>query len=123
MVRLAVVVALSLLSPSVPVYAQSQAPAESRQAQFVFITGAVEKPGKYALTEGMTLIQLVAASGGMKQSADRRRMLLVSGTKEDAKGNPTIQFVDFTELAKGRDLGANNPKLQPGDTLLVRDRN
>ena len=121
MVRLAV--ALFMLWPSIGTLAQSQAPTESRQTQFVFIQGAVEKPGRYALTEPMTIVQLVATAGGLKQDADKERLLIVSGSHTDARGNPATEWVNYREILMGRRLAENNVKLQPGDAIFVRSRN
>jgi polysaccharide export outer membrane protein len=80
----------------------------------VFITGNVAKPGAYALTSPMTVVQLIAMSGGLLEFADRTKIRLM---RTDKLGQQTY-LVNYKQLAKGEDL-KQNIDLKPGDTVIV----
>jgi len=79
--------------PQATAGAQSGASAAQGQEHFVYITGDVSKPGKYPLTGSMTVVQLVALSGGLQHARD---------------------------ILTGKDLAKNNVNLRSGDVVIVR---
>jgi hypothetical protein len=103
------------------VLAQSQAPVAS-QAEYVYITGAVRKTGRYQLSREMSILELITQSGGLEPFADQERILVVRGTEKDATGKPVVLFVNFGDLMKGKDLVANLPTLKANDQVIVRNR-
>jgi polysaccharide export outer membrane protein len=80
----------------------------------VFITGHVAKPGSYALTAPMTVVQLIALSGGLLEFADRSKIRVM----RIEKGTPQTHLVNYKQLSNGEDL-KQNIELQPGDTVIV----
>ena len=106
--------------PQATAGAQSGASAAQGQEHFVFVTGDVSKPGKYPLTGSMTVVQLVALSGGL-QHASRAQIIIVDGTLNGANGNPVTRSVNFQDILTGKDLAKNNVKLKAGDVVIVRN--
>ena len=76
----------------------------------VFITGHVARPGGYPLTAPMTVVQLIALSGGLLEFADRSKITVMRADK-------TFR-VNYKQLSKGEDL-KQNIDLKPGDTVIV----
>jgi polysaccharide export outer membrane protein len=80
----------------------------------VFITGEVEKPGEYVLAGPTTVLQLIATAGGLKEYADREKIVVLrteNGREEALKFN-------YQQVVRQQ-----NPKqnitLKPGDTVIV----
>jgi polysaccharide export outer membrane protein len=80
----------------------------------VFITGEVEKPGPYALTGPMTVLQLIANAGGFKEYAKRDGILIM---RTEAGRQVQLTF-DYMAVVRGRKL-QQNVELKPGDTVVV----
>ena len=86
----------------------------------VFITGAVSKPGPYPIIGQMNFNQLVALAGGLLEFAEKKKILLIRGTLKDKNGQPVTLFINYEELANGKNVQRNNPDLMPGDQVIVR---
>ena len=80
----------------------------------VFITGLIEKPGSYSLTSPMTVLQLIAMAGGLKEYANGKDIVIM----RTIAGRPTGFSFNFKEVAARRNL-KSNIELQPGDTVVV----
>jgi len=80
----------------------------------VFITGQVEKPGPYPLAGPMTVLQLIAMAGGLKEFADGKNIVVMR--IENAR-QVAFQF-DYKDLLKRKNL-FQNIDLKPGDTVVV----
>jgi polysaccharide biosynthesis/export protein len=80
----------------------------------VFITGEVEKPGAYALTGPMTVLQLIANAGGFKEYARRDGVVIM---RSEAGRQVQLAF-DYNEVLHGKKL-QQNVELKPGDTVVV----
>jgi polysaccharide export outer membrane protein len=80
----------------------------------VFITGQVEKPGPYTISSPMTVLQLIAISGGLKEFADGKNILVM----RTDNGRQVAYRFDYRELLKGKNL-LQNIELKPGDTVVV----
>lgn len=80
----------------------------------VFITGNVQRPGAYALTGTMTVLQLIAMSGGVLEFADSKNIVVMRN--EDA--GPKAYPFNYKDIAKRRNLN-QNIELRPGDTVIV----
>jgi protein involved in polysaccharide export with SLBB domain len=121
MVRLATTaLVLTLFGlPHLPAIAQSGAPVVQAERGSVFITGAVNKPGKYPLVEKMNVLHLVTLAGGFRPSANRERLIIVSGTLKDADGKPLTRFVNYSDIMKGKYLKENLVELGPLDQVIV----
>ena len=80
----------------------------------VFITGQVEKPGPYPLNHSVTVLQLIAMAGGLKEFA-RGKNISVMRTEG---GQSVVHHFNYQE-ALGRKNLRQNIELKPGDTVLV----
>lgn len=80
----------------------------------VFITGYVAKPGAYALTAPMTVVQLIALAGGLLEFADETKIRVM----RTEKLGPVTHLVNYKRLAQGQEL-KQNIELKPGDTVIV----
>ena len=80
----------------------------------VFITGQVEKPAAYPITAPMTVMQLIAMAGGLKEFAKAKDILVMRTTPQ---GPVAIRF-NYNDVAKGKSF-AQNIQLHPGDTVVV----
>lgn len=80
----------------------------------VYVNGAVETPGAYDYTEGLTLLKLLTQAGGLKPSAGRTAFI-------QRGGQQTPHTVDLAALYSG-DPSAN-VVLQPGDYVQVGEAN
>lgn len=80
----------------------------------VFVIGKVNRPGDFALSRPIDVMQAISLAGGVTPfaSSDRIRVLHREGTKQSS-----IRF-RYSEVAKGRNLG-QNVLLQSGDTVIV----
>ena len=76
----------------------------------VFFIGGVGKAGPMQLTQSLTLLQAVAAAGGLVPAADLESAYVLRGT--------TAIPVNFTRLIQKGDI-TQNIELQPGDTVVV----
>ncbi|MBN1808949.1 MAG: SLBB domain-containing protein [Planctomycetes bacterium] len=94
----------------------------------VTVTGVVRTPGRYEIQDGMKLLDVIAAAGGiasaaysagggvtydMRSIADLKRAVLLRGKQ--------VVPVDFTALIDGRpqDIISNNVAVRAGDTVYI----
>ena len=80
----------------------------------VFITGNIGKPGPYPLGGPMTVMQLIAMSGGVQEFAKSDKILIM----RTENGKPVAHKFNYKEVSQGKKL-AQNVELQPGDTVIV----
>jgi polysaccharide biosynthesis/export protein len=80
----------------------------------VFIVGQVAKPGTFALTGDMTVLQLVALAGDMLEYAKSNRVVVV---RKEGGHEQRLPF-NYKEVVKGKNA-AQNILLKPGDTVIV----
>jgi polysaccharide export outer membrane protein len=80
----------------------------------VFITGQVEKPGPYALTSPLNVMQLIAMAGGIKEFSNGKKILIM----RSENGRPVAYPFDYESVAKRKNL-RQNIELKPGDTVIV----
>jgi polysaccharide export outer membrane protein len=88
-------------------------------SRMVYIDGAIRKPGPYPLGGPMTIVQLIALAGGLDEFADKKKILVISGTQRNAKGESITWTINYEDILKGRNLSKNNIILNPGDTVMV----
>ena len=79
-----------------------------------FITGNVEKPGMYPLTGSMTVMQLIATAGGLREFVAGRNIVIL---RREAGRDVRLPF-DYQAVVKGQKLD-QNVDLRPGDTVIV----
>jgi polysaccharide export outer membrane protein len=80
----------------------------------VYITGMVAKPGPYALRHRLTVMQLIALAGGLREFANGNRIAIMRVVNGKETG---FQF----NYDDARDLKhlEKNIELKPGDTVVV----
>jgi protein involved in polysaccharide export with SLBB domain len=92
-----------------------------RDSPSVTVTGEVQRPGPYPLSDGMTAGQLVRMAGGFKRAALRDTADLTSYTisgGERVKGS--LASVRIAAAVNGNDPQAD-VVLKPGDVLTIRE--
>ncbi len=82
----------------------------------VFVLGEVAKPGVFPLTSETTVLQLIAAVGGLLEYADKKNILIL----RTENGQERRLRFNYNDVIAGKKL-EQNILLQPGDTVLVRD--
>ena len=80
----------------------------------VTVAGAVAKPGVVQLRGNVTLLTLIAQSGGFTDTADKSDVLIVRNTD---KGRSLVRF-DTNAIAAGT---TDDPSVYGGDTVVVDD--
>jgi len=80
----------------------------------VFITGQVEKPGPYPLNGTVTVLQLIATAGGLRDFADGKNISVI----RVRDGKQSVFEFNYQDLLKKRYL-SQNIELTPGDTVVV----
>ena len=80
----------------------------------VFITGNVDKPGTYPLNGDLTILQLIAMAGGLREFVSGKNIVLV----RTEGGNQIRLRFNYEEVVRGKYL-AQNRQLRPGDTVIV----
>jgi polysaccharide biosynthesis/export protein len=80
----------------------------------VFITGQVEKPGPYPLNGSVTVLQLIATAGGLRDFADGKNISVM----RMRQGKQAVLEFNYQDLLKKKNLH-QNIELEPGDTVVV----
>lgn len=80
----------------------------------VFIMGQVARPGSYAVSGQMTVLQLIAIAGGLTEFADGKAMIM----RAEAGKQKPYEF-NYNDVSRGKKL-EQNIVLKPGDTVTVR---
>jgi polysaccharide biosynthesis/export protein len=80
----------------------------------VYITGAVGKPGPYALSGPTTVLQLIAMAGGVDEYAKSDRIVVM----RSENGRTVSHKFNYKQVTQGKNL-QQNIELKPGDTLVV----
>ena len=92
---------------------------DNKKEQTVRIIGAVEKPGRYKFSSDMTILDILAESGGPTQTAYLEKIMVVNISRSQSEENVShvfdlenfIEHPDFTTL----------PLVRVGDTIFVPD--
>lgn len=77
-------------------------------SQYIYVSGEVLAPGRFAWTNGMTLTNGIERAGGFSMTADRAKVEVRSGS--------STQVCSFTAAAT---TPARNPQLVPGSRVFV----
>ena len=80
----------------------------------VFITGSIEKPGTFTLAGPMTVLQLIAMAGGLKEYADKSKIVIL----RSENGTSTGFRFNYKQVVEQKKMG-QNIELKPGDTVIV----
>jgi polysaccharide export outer membrane protein len=82
----------------------------------VFVMGqGIAKPGVVPLNTEMNVLQVIAASGGLLEYADKGNVLII----RNENGRERRFKFNFDDVVKGKNPG-QNILLQPGDTVYVK---
>jgi polysaccharide export outer membrane protein len=80
----------------------------------VFVTGEVGKPGVYAMTAPLTVIQLLAMAGGVNEYAKKDKIVIM----RTESGRQMIYPFNYEAVTKRSNM-RQNILLKPGDTIIV----
>jgi polysaccharide export outer membrane protein len=80
----------------------------------VFIMGSIEKPGTYPLAASMTVLQLIATAGGLKEYAKGDEVRII----RTVAGEDVFFEFDYGRVVSGKN-SKQNIELKPGDTVVV----
>ena len=81
----------------------------------IYVLGEVNKPGAVNVDkEYMTILEAVAFAGGLKDTAERDNIIVVS---RDANGRMKLRKIDLTNFNK---LQASNIVIKPNDVIYVQ---
>lgn len=87
---------------------------EQSTTSTVRVLGAVGKPGRYQITEGMTILDLLAEAGGPSANALQSKIVVANMTA-GADAASTFDLPDFARSGDFRKL----PVVRAGDTVYV----
>ena len=83
----------------------------------VYVTGQVKGPGVQVHRKRATIIQALALAGGLTETADEIRILLIR-----EQGRTEKRFtIDYSQIVSGKKAEMNIP-LEPGDTIVVSEK-
>jgi polysaccharide export outer membrane protein len=85
------------------------------KSQFVNVVGEVGKPGRYELTQPMTVLDAITGAGGPTPFAKLKSIYVL---RPLGKGAQQTLFFDYKAVIKGRKLD-ENIYLRRGDTLVI----
>jgi len=80
----------------------------------VYITGNVAKPATYPLNGDMTVLQLIAVSGGLQEYADAKNIKII----RTEGGRQQYYKFNYKDVVSQKNT-AQNITLKPGDTVVV----
>jgi polysaccharide biosynthesis/export protein len=79
------------------------------------VVGQVAKPGTYPLTESMTVLDAIAATGGFRDFAKQTKIYVLRAMPDGTLARLPFNYKD---AIKGKNL-QDNVTLKPGDTIVV----
>ncbi|WP_019026224.1 SLBB domain-containing protein [Colwellia piezophila] len=92
---------------------------DNKKEQTVRIIGAVEKPGRYKFSSDMTILDILAESGGPTQTAYLEKIMVVNISRSQSEENVS-QVFDLEEFIEHPDF-TKLPMVRVGDTIFVPD--
>lgn len=84
----------------------------------VYVIGQANKPGKYAVKPGTTILQFLAEIGGFTDFAATRRIQL---HRTDKAGNETVYTLNYAAVESGA-TGTLTGTVAPGDVFIIPPR-
>jgi polysaccharide export outer membrane protein len=82
----------------------------------VFVLGQVGAPGVVTLAGDMTVLQLIAVSGGLLEYADKSNIVII----RTENGHEQRMKFNYNDVVGGKNV-QQNIFLQPGDTVVVNE--
>jgi len=111
-------VALAAVGPVANAVAQARAADAANTKVDVFFIGEVNGSGTQQIERGTTLLQAIAAAGGLTPFAADKRIQL---RRTDRTGRETIFLFNYDAVENGAQI-ANNLVVQEGDVIIVPER-
>jgi len=84
----------------------------------IFVIGQANKPGKYAVDQGTTILQFLAEIGGFTDFAATKRIQL---HRVDAAGKETVYVLDYDAVQNGA-TGTLTGTVAAGDVFIIPPR-
>jgi polysaccharide export outer membrane protein len=81
----------------------------------IYIIGEVSRPGTFQMGGEMTVLQALGEAGGFIEGANKGNVIIV---RKEGSGERRFKF-NYNEVVEGKN-SAQNIKLLPGDTIIVR---
>ena len=88
---------------------------QQSNSQKVNVLGQVVKPGAYPFTTASTVVDALAAAGGLRDFAKKKGITILRSKPGGSQDRITFNYADFL---KGKN-SVQNVKLEPGDTVVV----
>jgi polysaccharide export outer membrane protein len=85
------------------------------RSQKINVLGMVARPGSYAITSSLTVLDAVALTGGFRDFAKQKSIYVL---RQSADGTQARLPFNYKQVIKGVN-SAQNVKLLPGDTVVV----
>ena len=85
------------------------------KSQKINVLGMVVRPGSYAVTNALTVLDAIALAGGFRDFAKQKSIYVL---RQSANGTQSRLSFNYKEVIKGVNP-AQNVKLQPQDTVVV----
>lgn len=82
----------------------------------IYIGGEVRVPGRYAYTNKLSLLKLIAQAGWSNENADMDNVLLLRPSDENGY---TIYATNLNEVIEGKGPSAQDFKINPQDLIIV----
>ena len=111
-------VALAAVGPVAAAVQQARAADVANTKVDIFFIGEVQGAGTQQIERGSTLLQAIAAAGGLTPFAADSRIQL---RRTDRNGNETIFLFDYDAVQNGAQI-TNNLVVQNGDVIVVPER-
>ena len=81
----------------------------------VYVVGEVAKPGTVSLGSEMNVLQAIAQAGGLLETANKGDVVIV----RNENGQERRFKFNYNDVVRGKNV-AQNIRLLPGDTILIR---
>lgn len=110
---------LPVVKPTDVIYVPSQGRnwLENPKERTVRVLGAVAKPGRYKFSEDMTILDILAETGGPRPDAWQENIVVVHIDQGKPRAE-TFNLIAFSKNGRFQDL----PNIDIGDTIYVPDR-
>jgi polysaccharide export outer membrane protein len=86
----------------------------------IFVDGAVNRRGPIPVIGEMRVSQAITLAGGLTEFADKKKILVISGTQKKPNGDPVTWIINYDDISNAKNLQKNNILLNPGDQIIVR---
>ena len=86
---------------------------ESRSWRY-YLIGEINKPGEFPIDYPITLLQVLARSGGFREWAKTSKILVI---RRKSGGEQRLKF-NYDSVIKGDDI-EQNIVIEPGDTIII----